>query len=96
MPSILAEIGHCGQTIYTNTAWKCAGASDEARMLQADGPEWYSRQFDDTDWLWSVDGGVNGVEPWGFKHGISASARWLWARDETIAIVLFACFRLSV
>ena len=82
MPSILAEIGHCGQTIYTNTAWKCAGASDEARVPQAGGPEWYSRQFDDTDWLWSVDGGVNGVEPWGFKHGISASARWLWARDE--------------
>ena len=28
MPSILAEAAHCGRTIVTNVAWKCAVSSN--------------------------------------------------------------------
>jgi hypothetical protein len=76
--SIIAQIDHCGFTILTNPAWKCHGAEGGgASSLDA---AWYRRDFDDTSWQWAVDGGINGVEPWGTQHGISAHSRWIWPR----------------
>lgn len=83
MPSILAEIGHCGRTIVTNSAWKCAVEADIYRtndFSSGSRPQWFEKDFDDTQWEWAVDGGMNGVQPWGPKVHISTHARWVWAR----------------
>ena len=83
-PSMLLEIVHCGEVVRSDTAWSCA-TGDTGQTGQGTAPAWTQLGFNETlDWCTPVDGGANGVPPWGPRDNISPHARWIWAAGNLV------------
>jgi hypothetical protein len=80
-PAILAEIVHCGQVVRSSSSWRCASVN-VSHLLPSDSA-WAMPNFTEGNvWQMPIDGGKNGVTPWGARKGISAHASWLWSADS--------------
>ena len=83
-PSVILEIVHCGHTIRSDRqeGWQCKGHFSASEMADPD-PAWSGPHYqgDPQQWRPPVDGGANGVAPWGIRQDISPQARWMWAAD---------------
>ena len=54
-------------------------------IVYKDGHEstaWQQADFDDSAWPTALDGGDNGVPPWGLRSDISGEAHWIWTHDN--------------
>ena len=67
-------LGSTSNGKVTNETWKCSG------VLY---PGWNSPNFDDQSWPLAKVIANNGDSPWGTRHGIAVTAKWIWGDTNT-------------
>ena len=62
-------LGSTSNGLVTNETWKCSS------VLY---PEWNSPNFDHQSWPLAEVIANHGDSPWGTRHGIPVTAKWIW------------------
>ena len=83
---IIATIQHCGETINTNTHWKCTASDLAGKTPQLSG--WNQVGYDDSTWQLATDYGSNtDTNNYWYHHTkkpalhIAPEAHWIWTTD---------------
>ena len=63
-------LGSTSNGLLTNETWKCS-----SHLY----PRWNFPDFDDWGWPSAKVVANHGDHPWGTRHGIAETAKWIWA-----------------
>ena len=63
--------------------WKCVNSKSLPKKKEEVHPNWFSIQYDDSEWPAAKIVGKHGDTPWGLKLEVSRHASWVWTKENS-------------